>query len=175
MVGRGCVQRRGRRGHGQREDAENQQQAKLATGLLAERLAAVFEPTDEKSESRDKQDVGQNRADDCGLHYVIKPRFQGEEDDEDFGQVGQERLQHTGGAGAESIAQGLDAAAHQTGEGCQCRARCDERDHRVATSGVQNPRGRGHADTERKKLAVLRGDAAVNTRGPSWLRVGDSA
>src|SRR5690349_14266797 len=70
-------------------------------------LAAVLDAADHECQPEHQQGAGENRADDGGLHHVVKACLECEQDDEQLGQVPQRRLQDASGVGPEPVSERL--------------------------------------------------------------------
>jgi hypothetical protein len=100
----------------------------------------MLQAADEQREAEDEQRVREHRPDERRAHDLDQPRAEREEADQQLGQVAERRLQHAGGARAESVAELLGRRADGGGEERQRTGRGDERPH-FADAGVRGERG----------------------------------
>ena len=94
---------RGQRGDGQDEHRQGEHQSEGASVVGGEALAAVLDTADHECQPEHQQGVGEDRADDGGLHHAVKTRPECEHDDEQLGQVAQRRLQYPRGVGPDPV------------------------------------------------------------------------
>ena len=98
-------------------------------------LRAVLQPAGDEGEAEDEEQVGEDRADERGLDDGNKARPEGEEGDEQLGQVAEGRLQHAGGAGPEPVTELFDRPSDdgcEQGHGDRCAGEGEE----LATTDV---------------------------------------
>ena len=92
----------------------------LARAVL-KRLGAVAQAAGDEGEAQDEQQVGQDRPDDRRLHDRDQPLAQGEDADEQLGQVAERALQHAGRASPQPVGDLVDGEPDeqgQDGDGC---------------------------------------------------------
>ena len=149
-----CIAR-GQRGDRQDEHREGEHQSEGASVVGGEALATVLDTADHERQPEHQQGVGENRADDGGLHHVVKARPECEHDDEQFGQVPQRRLQYPSGVGPEPVSERLHRTADQRCQRGQRKRGHDERQHGIHVGEVQDSGGHGrdHRDGEHDAVA----------------------
>ena len=126
---------RGVEGVGQRRDEpcgdrEHEQQRQGARAGGPERLGAVPQAPHEEGEPEHEQHVREHGADQGRPHHVVEPVPQGEQADEELGQVPQRRLQDARCAGPEPVAEPVDGAPDDGRQQREGDRRHEERHHR---------------------------------------------
>jgi hypothetical protein len=106
-----------------------------------EGLRPVLEPADDEGESEHQHAVRDHGTDQRRLNDERQPLMQGEQRDEELGEIAQRRLDRAGRRGSDSAAELLRRSADEPGEHRDGKRRKDEGHHRLRVGEVC---GRSH-------------------------------
>ena len=161
-AGVGCRRRVEAHGQGRDEegaDGQQEQRADHARGLGVEALGPVAEAAGHEGRAQHQEHVAEHRADQGGAHHIGQAVAQGEDADEQLGQVAEAGLEQAGGAWAQTLADLLDGLADLGGQGGQGEAGEDELGHIGDAGGLAHRRHRGqkHSQTDHDALGLGQG------------------
>jgi hypothetical protein len=136
----------GDRRDGQRRDGKNQERGYQSRLVGTEPLRAVPEAAEQEGEPQHQEGVGQDRADECRAHNVEQARAQGEDADEELGQVAEGGLEGARRPGPQPHTKLPCSLADHSGKAGQAHRRRGEDGDASGAHEQQRQRGKARAD-----------------------------
>ena len=158
VLRRGRVQDGGERGQGQRGDREHEERRDHPRRLGPEGERPAAEAADQERQAQHQEAVGEDRADQRVADERVEALAQGEDRDQQLGQVAERRLDDAAGPGADVPAELVGGLADHPGQEGQRQGAGDEGRDGTDLQEVERARrdGRGQRRGEQEELAAAR-------------------
>ena len=145
-------------------DGEHEQHHDVAGVLGREALRAVPQPADDEGQAQHEEHVGEDRADERSLDDADQAGTEGEDPEEQLGEVAEGRLHDPGHPRPEAITQPVDAAPDDGGEHAEGRRRHDEGNDTAGVHIVRDRRGGGEERRRGDQPHVASGELGSHGR-----------